>query len=271
MADGNTSQAPSLKAKAKTHHKRKQAKETSKASERDALRRHKALQKEIDRRSREAHTVPQGFPSSSPSTSSHPPPPLDLSLSSRRSLPPQGQQVQVPGTPVRRAPEATFTPTAAGLRQRDSLLEEVPERIRAWMEVAIRQGIAAGIQQAAMSGHCPVVMSQSLRSLPRSDQHQTQIPPVVPATVPEIRPKQLQTQSQGTTQGPHVSPLVVQTGHQQRLSLQGATKAHHHHGCQSVWMGNSRPVAHNPRQMVRNRTVVQHKLAGTSRSTPGPS
>ncbi|ETE69612.1 Tumor susceptibility protein, partial [Ophiophagus hannah] len=54
----------------------------------------------------------------------------------------------------RLAPEATFTPTAAGLRAEEFLPQDIPPSMRFWMSEAIRHGIAAGVQQTCqMSGY----------------------------------------------------------------------------------------------------------------------
>uniref|UniRef100_A0A670ZKX1 Zinc finger protein 777 n=1 Tax=Pseudonaja textilis TaxID=8673 RepID=A0A670ZKX1_PSETE len=55
------------------------------------------------------------------------------------------------------------------------------------------------------------------------------------------------------------------------LPLQGAPKTYCHHRRQSIQMGCSCSVHHSTGQMVSDRAIMQHKLAGTSCRAPGPS
>lgn len=134
----------------------------SKADERTALVRQRALDKEFAKASGvgpQTVSVPaisgQQVNPQAPSTSEvqasdvHPqgePSQQDTVRSWSPDAVENPQPTPGPSRVVPRAPEATFTPTAAGLRQESVSESEVPVFMRRWIDQAIRSGIAEGMR-----------------------------------------------------------------------------------------------------------------------------
>uniref|UniRef100_A0A2D4IWT4 Uncharacterized protein n=1 Tax=Micrurus lemniscatus lemniscatus TaxID=129467 RepID=A0A2D4IWT4_MICLE len=140
----------------------------SKAAQKDASRRHKALERQIEKSMQMAEKQP--LQAETPGA----PMPLDLSRSSHPRRAPAPTPPRREATP-RRPPTATFTPTAAGLRQEEPLPQEMSQDLKAWIELAISRGIAVGVQQSlAARRERPESDSNSVRSLGES--YVSQIP-----------------------------------------------------------------------------------------------
>uniref|UniRef100_A0A8C6V4T6 Tyr recombinase domain-containing protein n=1 Tax=Naja naja TaxID=35670 RepID=A0A8C6V4T6_NAJNA len=227
---------------------------SSKAAEKDALRRHQALEKQVRKRTRE---VERSVPSVSAS-SARPPSPgapvLDLSLHSRRGSSPRDMPQ---GPPPRRAPEATFTPTAAGLREEEEeedMMAEIPAKMRKWMELAIAKGISSGLRRSRHHSQqsFPDYASASGRSAS----------PVVPPTFSTDGTRRIQSSGLVTGCGSEVPQLVVLPGASSGLSAPGAKTSNHHNRRQPERLGGSFPLSLNPGSVVQPRRDTRHKLAG---------
>uniref|UniRef100_A0A8C6VRQ1 Uncharacterized protein n=1 Tax=Naja naja TaxID=35670 RepID=A0A8C6VRQ1_NAJNA len=168
------------------------------------------------------------------------------------------------GPAPRRTPEATFTPTAVGLREeeKDDMMAEVPAKMRKWMELAIAKGIASGLRCSRHHSHqsIPDYTSASGRSAS----------PVVPPAFPTDGMRRLQSPSLTTGRGFESPSLVVLPSAPSGLPAQRATTTNNHDRRQPERLGGSFPLSLDSGPMVQSRTGTRYKLAGVESGLSRP-
>ncbi|XP_039180626.1 DBIRD complex subunit ZNF326 isoform X2 [Crotalus tigris] len=142
---------------------------SSEAAEKEASRRHQALEKQLSKAARQKNDPKVGQITSVPKEASAPSTSAASSAWSPKGetsqfIFPMAEQVEMvprsseglglhiptpPGTARPLGPEATFTPTAAGLRPPEAQETELLERMQLLISQAIAQGVASTLQQKA--------------------------------------------------------------------------------------------------------------------------